>query len=76
MDTLHCLVLRLGGQRVKESGASGDKNNSRHSVIFCVSFEKCKPTANLFHVCDSAAVPLCLSVAALKDIVLNVINLQ
>lgn len=32
-----------------------------------VSLKKCKPTANLFHVCDSAAVPLCLSVAALED---------
>lgn len=50
------------------SGAIGDKkHNSRYFVTLRVSMKKRKPTANMFPSCDSTAVPLCLSVTALKD---------
>lgn len=66
LDTLNCLVLRLGGQRVKVSGASG---KSGYSVILCVSRKKSKPAADmLFPLCHNTAVLLCLSVIALEDI--------
>ncbi len=75
VDTLNCLVSRLGGQRVRVSAASGDRNNSRYSVILCVSMKKCEPVANaMFPLCDSAAVPMCSSVKALKDAIIRAAN--